>query len=48
MEKMEKEKKIKEKKSIFEQIEEQKKKLENLQKKKKIKLKKLFYQLLVL
>lgn len=34
MEKIEKEKKIKEKKSIFEQIEEQKKKLENLQKKK--------------
>lgn len=40
MEKMEKEKKIKEKKSIFEQIEEQKKKLENLQKKKENQIKK--------
>lgn len=40
MEKMEKEKKIKEKKSIFEQIEEQKKKLENLQKKKEDQIKK--------
>lgn len=40
MEKMEKEKKIKEKKSIFEQVEEQKKKLENLQKKKENQIKK--------
>lgn len=40
MEKIEKEKKIKEKKSIFEQVEEQKKKLENLQKKKENQIKK--------